>query len=234
MASPDPREHKRLGRGVHNLDCATWDRVRADAVLAVFFAKFNQNPAMKQHVLRNDTKNLAEASLFDPVWSTGLRADDPGAQDPSGWRGKKMLGKALSAVRDILRSSEAGLAHPASSHKFCTPTTTDIIHETSPAPPRPLAVARACPSRPRTCFTCFSDAPRLIIAPRFWLSHLVSTPPSRCQNTAPASSGAPLPSMTPLVQPKPRFTAELAFLHPLVAWRFLALAPHRLWSDEMF
>ena len=38
MASPDPREHKRLGRGVHNFGCATWDLVREDAVLAGFFS----------------------------------------------------------------------------------------------------------------------------------------------------------------------------------------------------
>ena len=40
MASPDPREQKRLGRGVHNFDCATWDRVREDAVLTGYFPKF--------------------------------------------------------------------------------------------------------------------------------------------------------------------------------------------------
>ena len=32
---------------------------------------------MKQHVLRIDTKNLPEASPFDPGWGIGLRADDP-------------------------------------------------------------------------------------------------------------------------------------------------------------
>ena len=76
---------------------------------------------------------------------------------------------------------------------------------------------------------------RLITAPRFRLSHLfiVSTPPSRCRNTAPASSGAPS-SMKPLLHPKSRFITELAFLHFLGAWRFLTPAPHRLSSDEVF
>ena len=73
------------------------------------------------------TKILAEPGPFDPVWGIGLRADDAEAQDPSKWRGEKMLGKVLSAVRDTLRSSGAGLAHPASSHQFCTPTTTDRV-----------------------------------------------------------------------------------------------------------
>ena len=72
---------------------------------------------------------------------------------------KTLLGKAVSAVRDALRASEAWLVHPASSQQFCTPTTPDEIHEISPAPPRPLAVARACPGPPLEVLTCFSDAP---------------------------------------------------------------------------
>ena len=67
MASPDPREHKRLGLGVHNFDCATWNRVRDNAVLAGPFPKFTQNPVMKQHLLNTGTTNLAEASPLDPL-----------------------------------------------------------------------------------------------------------------------------------------------------------------------
>ena len=235
MASSDPREHKRLGRGVHNCDCAVWDRVREDAVLAGAFANFTRNLAMKQHLLSTGTKSLAEANPIDPVGGIGLREDDPEAQGPSRWRGKKMLGKALSAVHDALRVSEAGLAHPASSHQFCTPTTPDRIQEISPAPPRPLAVAIVGPGPPLEFSTFFSDAPA-DHSPEVLLSPLVSTPPSRCQNTAPASSGAILPSTTPLLQTTSRFTfiAKLAFLQLLVAWRFLTLAPHRLSFDEMF
>ena len=91
---------------------------------------------MKQHLVSTGTKVSAEASPFDPMSGIGLGADDPEAQDPSRWRGKHLLRKALSAVRDTLRSSEAGLAHTASSHQFCTPTTTDIFkgfHQRRPA-----------------------------------------------------------------------------------------------------
>ena len=70
-----------------------------------------------------------------------------------------MHGKALSAVRDTLRSSESGLAPPASSHHFCTPTTIDIIHEISPAQPRLLSAARVCPGPHLEVSTFFSDAP---------------------------------------------------------------------------
>ena len=190
MASPDPRENKRLGRGVQNFNCATWDRVQEDAVLAGSFGKFTQNPVIKQHLVSTGTKRLAQASPSNPVCGIGLRADDPEAQDPSRWRGKSLLWKAPSAVRDILRLSEAGLAHPDSSHQFFTQATTDIIPEISPAPPSIW---------PWTAFAqvlLWSFRPifltrRLITAPRLWLSHLVSSPLSRCQNTALASSRAP-------------------------------------------
>ena len=73
MASPDPSKHKRIGRGVHNFDCAMWDRVREDAVFAGTFAKITQNPAMKQHLLSTGAENFPEASPFNPVWGIGLR-----------------------------------------------------------------------------------------------------------------------------------------------------------------
>ena len=156
MAPPDPGKHERLGRGEHNFDCAIWDRVREDAVLAGSFANSTQNPVIKQPILSTGTKTLAEVSPFDPVWGIGLREDDPEAKDPSRWRGKKIAQNSPPAVRDILRSSEAGLTHPASSHHFCTSTTTDRNHDISPAPPRPSTVTRACPGPPLGFFDiCF-------------------------------------------------------------------------------
>ena len=159
MSSPDPTAHKRIGRGVRNFDNAVWDRVREDSVLAGNLAKFSQNPTVKYHLLSTGSKSLAEASPFDPVWGIGLRADDPEVRDPRLWRGKHFIGKALSSVRDAIRTDEAGLAIQASSQQFCAPTTTGGIHEISPAPPRPRALARACPGPPTDFSTCFSDAP---------------------------------------------------------------------------
>ena len=68
---------------MRNFDNAVWDCVREDAVIAGNFATFSRNPTVKYHLLRTGTKrSLAEASLFDPVWGIGLRADDPEARDP--------------------------------------------------------------------------------------------------------------------------------------------------------
>ena len=93
MSSPDPRVHKRIGRGMRNFETAIWDRFRENAILAGNFAKFSQNPIMKQHLLTTGTKRLAEASPFGPVRSIGLRADEPEASNPRRWPGKKSSGK---------------------------------------------------------------------------------------------------------------------------------------------
>ena len=73
---------------------------------------------------------------------------------------KILLGAALSAVREAIRESEAGSAHPASSHRFCTPIGNAGIHETSSAPQScPFSAASACQGPPSEFSTYFSDAP---------------------------------------------------------------------------
>ncbi|MEP6389026.1 MAG: NADAR domain-containing protein, partial [Halioglobus sp.] len=78
-----------IGRGVRYFDCLTWDCVREDVVLAVTFATFTRNTAMKQHLSGTGTKCLAEASLFKPMWVIDLRTDDPEAEDSCRWRKKQ-------------------------------------------------------------------------------------------------------------------------------------------------
>ena len=131
MSSSDPSTHKRVGRGVRNFDTAVWDREKQNAVFSGNYAKFTQNPAMKLHLLSTGNKLLAEASPLDPVWDTGLRADDPRAKDPHKWRGKNLLGEAFSAVRETIRDSEAGSPHPASPRRFRSPSGNAGIHEIS-------------------------------------------------------------------------------------------------------
>ena len=52
---------------------------------------------MKHHVLSTGNKRLADTSPLEPVWGIGLRADDRRANDTREWRGKTLLGEALSA-----------------------------------------------------------------------------------------------------------------------------------------
>ena len=73
---------------------------------------------------------------------------------------KKLLGEALSAVREEIRDSETGLAHPASAGRFRTPTGNTGIHKISSAPQScSLTAASACQGPPSEFSTYFSDAP---------------------------------------------------------------------------
>ena len=134
MSSPDPSAHKRIGRGVRNFDSAAWDREKQNAVLSGNYTKFTQNPALKHHLLSTGNKRLTEASPLDPVWGTGLRADDPQAKDPRQWRENNLLGEALSAVREEIRDSDTGLANPSSAGRFCSPTGNTGTHDILSAP----------------------------------------------------------------------------------------------------
>ena len=58
MPSPDPSMHKRIGRSVRNFDSAVWDREKKNTVLSGTYAKFTQNPAMKNRVLSTGNKTF--------------------------------------------------------------------------------------------------------------------------------------------------------------------------------
>ena len=114
---------------------------------------------MKNNLLSAGNKRLAEASPVDPAWGIGLRADNPKANDPRQWRGKFFLGEALFAVCEAIHKSEAGSAHPASSHRFRTPTGNAGIHEISSAPQScSLTAASARQGPPSEISAYFSDA----------------------------------------------------------------------------
>ena len=115
---------------------------------------------MKHHLLSTGNKRLAEASPLDPVWGIDLRADDPRANDPRQWRGNNFLGEALSAVREVIRDSETGLAHLVSAGRFRIPTGNAGIHEISSAlQPCSLTAASACQGPPSEFSTYLSDSP---------------------------------------------------------------------------
>ena len=160
MASPDPSPHKRIGRGVRNVDSAVRCRKKQNAVLSGNNAKFTQNPAMKHRRLSSGNKRLAKASPVGSVWGIGLRADDPRAKDPRQWRGENLLGEALSAVRDAIRDSETGLAHLASAGRCRTLTGNAGIHDISSVPQScSSTAASACQGPPSEFSIYFSDAP---------------------------------------------------------------------------
>jgi len=100
MDTRSPREQKKLGRQVANFDVAKWNAVSRDEVYKANYAKFMQNPGLRDELLATRPTLLVEASPTDCLWGIGLSADDPDALDSSKWRGVNWLGEVLTKVRE--------------------------------------------------------------------------------------------------------------------------------------
>ena len=144
-----------------------------------------------------------------------------------------MLGKALSKVRDAIRTVRPGLQpKPPLSKSATRPQPAEVMR----FPQRRLArgLWRALAQVLQRSFRPVFLMRWRLAAPRSWLSHLESSPPSRYQNVAPASSAVSLLSTTPLLPRRLPFTVELTPSGPMIAWRSLTLVPHRLSSDATY
>ena len=62
-----------------------------------------ENPELKETLLKTGDLFLAEASPVDRNYGIGLEATDPAAKDPANWTGKNLLGETLMKVREALR-----------------------------------------------------------------------------------------------------------------------------------
>ena len=107
LAADHPKVHKALGRKVHGFDGAIWEREREGIVLAGNRAKFTQNAPLLELLLATAGTTLVEASPFDRIWGVGLAASSPLIHDRSKWRGKNLLGKVLTRLRDELLATRA-------------------------------------------------------------------------------------------------------------------------------
>jgi len=99
LRTPNPKEQKALGRKVTGFNDSVWMEHAYVIVVAGNKAKFTQNPRLAKQLEATKGKMLVEASPYDRRWGIGLRATDPEAQDESTWRGKNLLGKAITQAR---------------------------------------------------------------------------------------------------------------------------------------
>ena len=102
LATDDPAEAKTLGRGVRGFDPAVWESHGYDVVVAANLAKFTQHPELGAYLLSTHPAVLVEASPQDAMWGIGLDAAHRDARSPSRWRGRNLLGFALTEVRERL------------------------------------------------------------------------------------------------------------------------------------
>jgi ribA/ribD-fused uncharacterized protein len=106
LATDDPAEAKTLGRGVHGFDPAVWESRGYEAVVEANRAKFGQHADLQAYLLSTHPAVLVEASPVDDVWGIGLDAGQRDARLPTRWRGRNLLGFALTEVRERLVADE--------------------------------------------------------------------------------------------------------------------------------
>lgn len=102
MKSSHPKEMKAFGRAVRHFDQQVWSEQCYDIVKRGNLAKFSQNPELWEFMKTTKNRILVEASPRDRVWGIGMGKSNPDAENPMKWRGKNLLGFALTEVRDCL------------------------------------------------------------------------------------------------------------------------------------
>lgn len=102
LISTNPRDQKALGRKVHHYDEKIWALFREGIVYTGNYAKFIQNPELKQLLLATRGTTLVEASPYDRIWGIGLGEDDVLAKNRQTWKGLNLLGEILTRVREAL------------------------------------------------------------------------------------------------------------------------------------
>lgn len=102
MQAKHPKEMKAYGRKVKNFNAEVWDAACYEIVLKGSLAKFGGNEDLLQFLLSTHNRILVEASPYDKIWGIGMRESDPDTPNPLKWRGRNLLGFALTEARDRL------------------------------------------------------------------------------------------------------------------------------------
>lgn len=100
----EPWDAKHFGRQVHNYIDVQWDKVRYQYMRDVNLERFRQDLALREKLLNPiyNNKTFVEASPVDLIWGVGLEQTNPLIDDEKNWKGKNLLGKALTEVRRII------------------------------------------------------------------------------------------------------------------------------------
>ena len=99
----NPREQKKFGRQIKGFDKSIWDKNCMAIVYEGNYAKFTQNPKLKEQLLATGNRVLVEASPLDNIWGIGMGENDENVDDPSFWLGLNLLGSAIMLVRNQIK-----------------------------------------------------------------------------------------------------------------------------------
>jgi len=106
MKSKEPAYQKQIGRQVKGFEKNEWESICRQIVYDGNYAKFTQNPVMKEELMATGDMEIVEASPHDKIWGIGLHETDPRAWDKSTWKGTNWLGEAIMQVRETLKKEK--------------------------------------------------------------------------------------------------------------------------------
>ena len=74
-------------------------------MVAVNYCKYAQNADVRLKLLdkKFDGKVFVEASPIDGIWGILMPQGAPGIEDEANWRGRNLLGKAITEVRAMIK-----------------------------------------------------------------------------------------------------------------------------------
>jgi len=102
LRAKTPKEQKQLGREVKGFNERIWTKHKVQCMYEACYAKFSQNPHLKEKLLQTGEAILIEASPNDKIWGIGARESEH-VKDPRNWKGENLLGLILMKVRQDLR-----------------------------------------------------------------------------------------------------------------------------------
>ena len=108
LEAQSPMTAKELGRQVRNFDDDAWEQERYKVMVEVNYAKYSQNMELRTRLLdpEFDGKTFVEASPVDGIWGILMPQGTDGIDDEANWRGRNLLGKAITEVRNRLMTED--------------------------------------------------------------------------------------------------------------------------------
>ena len=96
------KEAKDLGRGVKNFKSDTWDLWKYQIMYKALSVKAEYCQEFKDLLIQYKDKTFVECNPHDTIWAIGLSEDNDQILDPKNWRGRNLLGEALTELANKL------------------------------------------------------------------------------------------------------------------------------------
>ena len=103
MATSEPAIQKLIAGKAKDYNETIWNGLRQVVLTRALIAKFEQNPSLRDALMKTENAYLVECARSDKIWACGLSLYDDARKDIANWCGTNILGFALMEVREILK-----------------------------------------------------------------------------------------------------------------------------------